>query len=84
MQWQSSVETIRFTWIATHQRKVNENKSKEEKNFDSIQITMKEKTYLHLCHPQYKLALILHETRLSSQLHKENRKLHEKKNKKLH
>ena len=31
---------------------VNENKSKEEKkNFDSIQITMKEKTYLHWCHP---------------------------------
>ena len=31
---------------------------KKEKNIDFIQITMKEKTYLHQCHPQYKLALI--------------------------
>ena len=31
LQWRSSLEAIRFTWIATHQRKVNEIKSKEEK-----------------------------------------------------
>ena len=44
--------------LQIHQRKANKNKSKEEKNLDLIQITMKEKIYLYRFHPQYKLALI--------------------------
>ena len=56
---------------------------KKKSNFDSIQITIKEKTYTSVTLSTSLLSFI-HETHLSFQLHKENWKLHEKKNKNLH
>ena len=72
LQRLSSLEAIGFSWIATHQRRVKENKSKERKsNFDSIQITMKEEiTYTGVTYSTSLLSF-LNESRLSSQLHKE-------------
>ena len=57
----------------TQKREVNKNKSKEEKNFDLIQITMEEKiTYTGVTFST-SLFSFLHENLLSSQLHKKNK-----------
>jgi len=43
-------------WIYKHRReKQTKIRVNKKRNFNLIQITMKKKTYLHRCHPQYKL-----------------------------
>ena len=71
LQGEGNFEAIGFTWINKHkrgkQKKQNKNKEETELRFDSYNNGRKD---LHRCHLSTSLISFIHETRLSSQLHK--------------